>query len=44
VLDLSEWLGGRRVAFSFPQLAAAALALMLLSGGAVWLTLQRGAS
>jgi len=44
VLDLTQWLSGRRVAFSFPQLAAAALALMLLSGGAVWLALQRGAS
>jgi anti-sigma factor RsiW len=44
VLDLSEWLGRGRVAFSFPQLAAAALALMLLSGGAVWIALQRGAT
>jgi len=32
----------RRVAFSVPQLAAAAAAVLLLSAGAVWLVLERG--
>ena len=33
----------RRVSFTVPQLAAAALALMVLSGGTVWLARQGGA-
>jgi len=37
-----SWWSERRFAFSVPQLAAAAVALMLLTGGAVWLTLARG--
>jgi len=37
-------LGGTRVSVSMPQLAAAAVALMLLSAGTVWLVLGRHAA
>jgi len=41
VIDLRALLsGGRRVSVPIPQLLAAALALMLLSAGAVWLALE----
>ena len=33
--------GSRRYAFSLPQLAAAGIALMMLSGGAVWMLRQQ---
>ena len=38
----ASWWSERRFALSVPQLAAAAFALMLLTGGVVWLTLSRG--
>ena len=42
VIDLRALLsGGRRVSVPVPQLLAAALVLMLLSAGAVWLALER---
>jgi anti-sigma factor RsiW len=41
VVDLAERRARRRVAFTVPQLAAAGIALMFLSGGAAWL-LSRG--
>jgi anti-sigma factor RsiW len=34
-------MGGRRYSFSLPQLAAAGIALMVLSGGAVWMLRQQ---
>lgn len=44
VTSLSAWtrLRRRRVAFSLPQLAAAGLALLLVSAGAVWLAVSGG--
>ncbi|MDH3368739.1 MAG: zf-HC2 domain-containing protein, partial [Gemmatimonadota bacterium] len=41
VTDLTQRRARRRIAFSVPQLAAAGVALMLLSAGAVWLTVAR---
>lgn len=43
VVDATAWrrARARRVSFSLPQLAAAAIAVMLLSGSAVWLALSR---
>jgi anti-sigma factor RsiW len=41
VTDLTQRRARRRIAFSVPQLAAAGVALMLLSAGAVWLTVGR---
>jgi anti-sigma factor RsiW len=41
VTDLTQRRARRRIAFSVPQLAAAGVALMLLSAGAVWLTVTR---
>lgn len=37
-----SWWSGRRFALGVPQLVAAAFALMLLSGGVVWLALSQG--
>src|SRR6266704_2467317 len=31
-----QWIASRRISFSLPQLAAAAVVLMALSGGLVW--------
>lgn len=42
VTDLRQRRTRRRVVFSVPQLAAAGLALMLVSASAVWLTMTRG--
>jgi anti-sigma factor RsiW len=38
--DRFEGLGARRLSFSVPQLAAASLALALVSGGAVWMAFR----
>lgn len=43
VTDLTQRRARRRIAFSVPHLAAAGVALMLLSAGAVWLTVTRDA-
>ncbi|MGH7510655.1 MAG: zf-HC2 domain-containing protein [Gemmatimonadales bacterium] len=37
MVDLTSWRAAGRWTFSLPQLAAAGIALMLLSGGTVWL-------
>lgn len=44
VVDATAWRRARalRVTLSLPQLAAAAIAVMLLSGATVWLALSRG--
>lgn len=41
VIDLSARRARRRVSFTLPQLAAAGIALMLVSGGVVWRALSR---
>lgn len=42
VVDLTSRRAQRRVSFTLPQLAAAGIALMLVSGGVVWRALDRG--
>ncbi len=42
VTDLGQRRRQRRIVFSIPQLAAAGLALMLISASVVWLTMTRG--
>jgi hypothetical protein len=42
-VELATHRRGRRWSFSLPQLAAAGIALMMMSGGAVWLAGVRGA-
>jgi hypothetical protein len=41
VIDLSARRARRRISFTLPQLAAAGIALMLVSGGVVWRALSR---
>jgi anti-sigma factor RsiW len=44
VTDLGVYRARRRVSFTVPQLAAAGIALMLVSGSVVWKVLSRGAT
>ena len=44
VVDLAERRARRRVSFTVPQLAAAGIALMLVSGSVVWKVLSPGAT
>jgi anti-sigma factor RsiW len=44
VINLAERRARRRISFTVPQLAAAGIALMLVSGGVVWNALSRGAA
>jgi anti-sigma factor RsiW len=44
VTDLGVYRARRRVSFTVPQLAAAGIALMLVSGSVVWQVLSRGAT
>jgi anti-sigma factor RsiW len=44
VASLAEHRARRRIAFTLPQLAAASIALVLISAGGAWLALSRGSS
>ena len=44
VADLSEQRARRRIAFTLPQLMAASIALVMLSGAGAWLLFSRGSS
>lgn len=44
VADLGEQRARRRIAFTVPQLMAASIALVLLSGAGAWLAFSRGSS
>ena len=44
VTDLGVYRARRRISFTVPQLAAAGIALMLVSGGVVWKVLSPGAT
>jgi hypothetical protein len=44
VADLGEHRARRRIAFTVPQLMAASIALVLLSGAGAWLAFSRGSS